>query len=192
MGAERLGHRLLRSVATIRGGESRDLGALASETTIVRRTRGHEGYGRVRKRNTTRIQLIVASSALLISCASGMVDAADAEEPDVYIVSLVQLLTQPLEFHNRVVRVSGFLAMGFDLRLYLTGDHAKISDVPSSVRIEVPSEQLPKCAGSYVTLEGLVKVPSGSGPEIVKTMMVDRWSSGKVPLSTCWKREVNG
>ena len=111
-----------------------------------------------------------------------------ADEPKHRIVSLVHLLTRPSDLEGRIVLVQGYLRAGIGLRLYLTKDHAKVSDSASSILVEAPGPELMQCADAYVSVNGLFGLRNDEYG-IVKTLDIARWSDGPVPLSTCWKRE---
>lgn len=118
--------------------------------------------------------------------------AACAGEPDHRIVSMVDLLTRPSDFEGKVVTVQGYLSL---MRLYLTRDHAEISDSPSSIPVRGPAPELAECSDAYVHVVGWFGL-GDDGYGIVKALEISRWadrgsrSMGKAwLLSTCWKRE---
>lgn len=108
------------------------------------------------------------------------------------IVSLVHLITRPSDYQGKIVTVQGYLSEG--MRLYLTEDHARIADSPSSVAIEALPE-LMRCSEAYVHLSGRFDLRKDEYG-IVKVLEVSRWvdpqnrTLDKAPLSTCWKQEA--
>lgn len=117
--------------------------------------------------------------------------AACAGEPDHRIVSMVDLLARPSDFEGKIVTVQGYLSL---MRLYLTRDHAEISDAPSSIPVRGPAPELAKCSDAYVHVVGWFGLRDGEYA-IVKALEVSRWTDrksrrmGEAPLAPCWKQE---
>lgn len=134
---------------------------------------------------------IAVHLAVLVVALGFATTAAQAGEPDHRIVSMVDLLTRPSDFDGKIVTVQGYLSL---MRLYMTRDHAEISDAPSSIPVRGPAPELAKCSDAYVHVVGWFGLRDGEYG-IVKTLEVSRWvdpqsrSVGKAWLSTCWKRE---
>jgi hypothetical protein len=89
-----------------------------------------------------------------------------------------------------IVTVQGYLLGG---TLYLTEDHARIADSPSSIAVEARPE-LMKCSEAYVHLSGRFDLRKDEYG-IWKVLEASRWvdsesrTLGKAPLLPCWKRE---
>jgi hypothetical protein len=139
-------------------------------------------------RHTRKIAAHLAVLALFLGVPAA---TACAGKPDHLIVSMVDLLTRPSDFEGKIVTVQGYLSL---MRLYLTRDHAEISDSPSSIPVRGPAPELAKCSDAYVHVVGWFGL-GDDGYGIVKALEVSRWadprsrSMDKAWLSTCWKRE---
>lgn len=135
-----------------------------------------------------RVIVSVALAIVLLLSYVPSLATADEAESRVSIVSMVQLLARPSDFDGRVVRVAGYLAVGFGLRLYLTRDHASIADSASALSVSEPTEQLARCAGAYVTVMGTARATGPNTIEFAEIRQIDRWADDPVRFSTCWAR----
>jgi len=77
-------------------------------------------------------KLGLAALAVLLA-VSVIANCASKDRSSVQSVSLVQLVTNPTRFENRVVSVTGYLGSRGNLYLFLSRDHALASDFTSSV-----------------------------------------------------------
>lgn len=95
--------------------------------------------------------------------------AAHSEDDEpVMSLSMVHLIVAPQTFVDRRVSLTGYLNMQANLLLFLTKDHASVSDYASSITVGSPDNfdvfDSP-CVDSYVNIQG--KVFEVAGPGIV-------------------------
>lgn len=141
-----------------------------------------------------RTRKIAARLVVLVLFLGVATTVGSEGEPGHHIVSMVHLLSRPSDFDGKIVFVRGYLKTGFGARLYLTNDHAKISDTASSIPVEVPAPELMECADAFVAVDGWFGLRDGEY-QIVKTLEISRWvdpqsrTVDKAWVSTCWKRE---
>jgi len=118
------------------------------------------------------------------------VHQASARQQADTVVSLVVLLTNPVESEGQIVEVVGYLSRDVGLTLYLTEDHAKAYDIASAIAIEEPNAQVGACAGAYVRLVGKFGKSTFGDFGILKTLSVLRQMSGTDKFETCWERST--
>lgn len=104
-------------------------------------------------------------------------------------IPLVRLLVLPDDLIGENVRVSGFLDKKVGLRLYLTQEHARMSDFASSVAVADDTEDgsltLSPCTDNHVDVIGVVGMRAKLDPQIVDVQRV--LTNTKDP-GVCWAR----
>jgi hypothetical protein len=99
----------------------------------------------------------LASGCLFYGCIS-FACIANQQESEIRIVSMVSLLANPSSYVGSRVRVAGYLKSQANYYLYLTRDHAQISDYQSAIRVsdtddgEIFSN---RCFNSYMYVTGI-------------------------------------
>ncbi len=126
------------------------------------------------------------SLLLLVSC----METSIKPEPDLLIVSLIDLLSSPAKYDGRKVQVKGYLLNG---HLYLSKDHALVShDIALSVPFIEPTENgkmILSCNDAYSSVEGVFMIRGSSwknGTGVID--LVEKVSLFKPSLETCWEK----
>lgn len=134
------------------------------------------------------LTLIVAFTVVKVAEPS----VATSGEQERIAVSLVSLLATPERFEGKFVHVVGYLTSGPALHLYLSKEHAKIFDLPSSIFINdtSPGGTLTQssCEGRFVRVRGVFGRYEGVQPAIVEVAQVDDLETHE----TCWKSGGSG
>lgn len=127
-----------------------------------------------------RIALMSASMFFLL-----LASALHAKEPSVkVIVSLVELLVNPVPYEGVRIQVMGYADDGINIQLYLTEDHANIRGYVSSIMIGDTGDgniRYSDCLPGYVRIRG----------KFIKTIdnnytITDVSSMYKPDGSVCW------
>lgn len=131
-----------------------------------------------------RLTHLAALVAVLLLTPVGSPLAVERDE--VYYAPLLGLLTTPERFEGRALRVMGFLKFNGELRIYLTRDHAEISDRQSSIVVVDTTDDASltesTCPSNYVSVTGEFKrFPDGSFGLINIREVVNRSD-----LDACW------
>lgn len=101
----------------------------------------------------SRIVLVIFIMVYFLSSAA----ASDTKEPPAIAVPLVKLLADPHLYEGAPVQVMGYADIGIYLGLFLTKDHADISDFLSSIRIvDTPDGGIISsgCLPGYIKIRG--------------------------------------
>jgi hypothetical protein len=98
----------------------------------------------------------------------------------------LDLLTTPEKFEGHVVYVMGYLKLSGELRIYLTRDHAEISDRRSSIVVvdttDDASLTLSTCPSNYVDVTGEFK----KFPDGMFGLIDIRKVRKRIDLGDCW------
>lgn len=137
-------------------------------------------YFKRRRRNRHLAMLLV----MMLLAAPGAPLAV--ERGEAYSVSLLDLLTKPEKFEGHAVYVMGFLKFSGELRIYLTRDHAEISDRRSSIVVVDTTDDASltrsKCASNYVDVTGEFK----KFPDGMFGLIGIRKVRNRIDLEDCW------
>lgn len=93
-------------------------------------------------------------------CAISAPSAENLEpsaERKIYAVSMVSLLATPRKFEGKTIRVGGYLRFTGSLRLFLSREHADMSDALSSVVVVDSTDGgkiIRSCSDKYAYVEG--------------------------------------
>lgn len=124
-----------------------------------------------------------ASVLILFGCS------VYSSENDPESVSLIELIAHGSKYVGRRVVVSGYLADKINFYLFVTIDHAAISDYESSISISETDDGdilLFNCANAYVSVVGKIVEPFEKGEfGMVYVEAIFDHDSKKM----CWKKE---